>query len=81
MKQKVKKLGVVWIAGAKVYDSDGKLIGKCLDTPNAITWMFKSVKDAAMVKTSMGKLILRSDKEYGVSRSCSKCETRFVRCK
>ena len=36
MTAKPAKLGVVWTASAKCYDGTGRLVGTCMDTPNAI---------------------------------------------
>lgn len=61
MSKKPQALGTVWIAGAKVLDRNGKSIGGCMDTPNAIAKMFMEVPKANAVKTMFG---LKTRAEY-----------------
>lgn len=42
---------------AKLYDSEGKLLGRCIDTPNAIATVIFHVKGVALVKDGLGEYI------------------------
>lgn len=57
----MKTLGSVWTARAKVYDANGKFIGSCMDTPNAIARMFMEIRRAEVVKDVLGKYTHRID--------------------
>lgn len=47
-------LGTVWTARAKLYNTAGKLIGTCTDTPNAIAKALIELPAAQTVKTLDG---------------------------
>ncbi len=49
---KVAKLGTVWTARARLFNSAGRQIGTCTDTPNAIARAFMEVYKATSVKES-----------------------------
>lgn len=42
---------------AKLYDHDGKLLGRCIDTPNAVATVLFHVKGVALVKNGFGEYI------------------------
>jgi hypothetical protein len=42
---------------AKLYDHEGKLLGRCIDTPNAIATALFHVKGVALVKTGFGEYV------------------------
>lgn len=54
-------LGSVWNVGAKCYNKKNKLIGVCLDTPNAIAKAMMNHKEIAYAKTLLGK---KTRKDY-----------------
>jgi len=45
-------IGTVWTARAKLYNSAGKVIGTCTDTPNAIARAFMEHHNATSVSLS-----------------------------
>jgi hypothetical protein len=48
------RLGNVWAVGAKLYNKQGKLIGTCLDTPNAIAKAMMEHPSIARVSSILG---------------------------
>ena len=49
---KPQMIGTVWIARARLFNSAGKQIGTCTDTPNAIAKAFIENHTATSVKES-----------------------------
>ena len=49
---KVAPLGVIWTARARLFNSAGKVVGTCTDTPNAIAKAFMEHRNATSVKES-----------------------------
>ena len=49
---KLATLGTVWTARARLYNSAGRVIGSCTDTPNAIAKAFMEIHKAATVRES-----------------------------
>ncbi|KKK64194.1 hypothetical protein LCGC14_2986720, partial [marine sediment metagenome] len=49
---RVANLGTVWSARARLFNSAGKLVGTCTDTPNAIAKAFMELHKATSVKES-----------------------------
>ena len=47
---RVANLGTVWTARARLFNSAGKLVGSCTDTPNAIARAFMDHHNATGVK-------------------------------
>lgn len=42
---------------AKLYDCEGKLLGRCIDTPNAVGTALFHIKGVAIVKDGFGEYI------------------------
>ena len=59
-----EKPGVVWPVGAKLYDKQGKLVGVCLDTPNAIA---KAMMEHPEIEAAHTLLGVKTREDY-VSR-------------
>jgi len=57
------KLGTVWTARATLYNSAGRKVGTCTDTPNAIAKAFIEHRSATSVAclASQGAYLDRSD--------------------
>jgi hypothetical protein len=47
-------VGNVWVANARLYDCDGKLIGQCMDTPNSIAKALMECPKAEIIKGVLG---------------------------
>lgn len=45
---------------AKLYGDDGKLMGRCIDTPNCIATALAHVKGVFLVKNAFGELVSTS---------------------
>lgn len=56
---KVKTLGTVWNARARLYNSAGKVIGTCTDTPNAIARAFMEHHQATCVSESYSGIAIQ----------------------
>lgn len=54
MKTRPAKLGTVWTAVAVLYNADGKRVGRCIDTPNAIAKALMERPEASLVKSLSG---------------------------
>ena len=52
-------LGIMGIAIARLYDSNGREIARCTDTPNAIASAFRECSRAQFVKPFMGTIETR----------------------
>lgn len=52
--RKPPKVGVVWTASAILYNKDGKVVARCLDTPNAIAKALMQMPSAVVVKSLLG---------------------------
>lgn len=50
--KKPASLGTVWPVHAVLFDENGRKLGRCLDTPNAIAKAFMQCSRAAFVKPS-----------------------------
>ena len=67
------KLGSVWIARATLYNSAGRKIGTCTDTPNAIAKAFMEHRNATSVRKCLeGGTEDRSDytRRMGLFNAC-----------
>lgn len=42
---------------AKLYDHEGKLLGRCIDTPNAIGTALFHIKGIALIKNGFGEYV------------------------
>jgi len=51
---KLATIGTVWTARAYLYDGNFKVLGNCIDTPNAIANAFRELPQAVVVKSLMG---------------------------
>lgn len=56
---KAHTLGTVWTAKAKLYNSAGKVIGTCTDTPNAIAKAFMEHHQATSVTESYSAIAIQ----------------------
>ena len=56
---KVATLGTVWTARARLYNSAGRIIGTCTDTPNAIAKAFMENHSATSVMESYSSVAIQ----------------------
>ena len=74
----VAPLGTIYIARATLFNSAGKLIGYCTDTPNAIAKAFMEHHKATAVKEYLSD-IARCRTEYtNRMNQFNTCESNFI---
>ncbi len=58
---KPAKIGTVYTAKARLFSRDGKLIGRCIDTPNAIARAMMENAEISMAIESSGRQVMRTE--------------------
>ena len=73
------KLGTVWIARAKLYNSAGKVIGTCTDTPNAIARAFMEHHQATSVIESYSSIAIQRDEYRNRMHPAYTCPSGYIK--
>jgi len=61
---KLQKIGTInATTTAIIYDKNNKVIGKTIDTPNAIAYALSQLSNAAKITSKFGGTITQKDKE------------------
>lgn len=74
----VTKPGTVYTARARLYNSAGRMIGTCTDTPNAIAKAFMEHHEATGVKESYENIAKqRTEYEHRMVKE-NKCDSGYI---
>ena len=72
-------LGAVWTARARLYNSAGRVIGTCTDTPNAIAKAFMEHHKATSVKESYSDIAMQRTEYRNRMHPGNNCPSGLVR--
>jgi hypothetical protein len=70
-------IGSVWVAVAKLYNDNYKLIGTCTDTPNAIGSALRELPEAKIINGLMG-ITNREQYEHRIE-TWNKCPSGLIK--